>query len=284
MKKIITLLFILATLVLTACGNNPPPQNAPANQAAGSANESHPAPHTITGADGSQFLSAFERYLNALDIINAAKSLRIHTVMESIVKMDGQAVEMEMISTIDQVINSPTDVNMRIEALTRIDNEEIPMSAYFRGTTLYLMGDTPGQGYKMQLSLQDAIEMANVDILIFNANSIVDQVVFATPYGTGLAFTLDSSMMVDVVNNMSEGLFYLLGGFFDGLNMEIGDISAVIILNESDEIKSIEVGMSIDVDTEGMTINMQSTTFTEISQLGSTTINFPDYLHNFVEF
>jgi len=267
MKKIVMLIFILS-FAFAACGDD----NA----------EEYTLPEIQEETEELQEpLSAFATYLKASNALEAADSLRMVSVSNSSIDLDGFFIEMTMRSYVDQVIHSPTQIDMRMDSVTSIDGEEIPMVSYFRGNILYILGDAPGEGYKFSISLEDAIQVAGAEILIFDESSVINQEMTSTASGTTLAFTLSQEAMSQTVEAMSEALLVMFGGSLDDINMEISDIDARITLNTNYDIASIDLNMSLDIDELG--VSMQSKISTEILQIGGVEINFPDFLEDFID-
>jgi len=268
MKKISLLIFILTlAFALTACGNN---QAEEATETTEQTNEAQEA------------LSAFELYLLASETIEAAESLLMRSTANASINLDGFPIEMTMRSYIHQVIHSPSEIDMRIESHTTIDDEAISTLSYFRGNTLYILGDNPGEGYKISLSLDEAIQVAGAEILAFDESAILNQEVTSLAEGTALSFTLGQDAMSNTVDSMSEALSVILGDLVGDFNMQISDIDTQVVINANDIIETIDMSMSLDIEELGL--SMQSTIRTEILHLGGIDIIFPDFLEDFIEF
>jgi len=265
MKKIVMLIFILS-FVLAACGDD----NV----------EDYKLPEVIEEMPQEPF-NAYTMYLQASYAIEAAESLRMLSIANSSIDLDGFFIEMTMRSYIDQVIHSPSEIDMRMDSVTTVDGEEIPMISYFRGNMLYILGDTPEDGYKFSLSLEEAIQVAGAEILAFDESAVINQEITSLDNGTILSFTLSQDTMSETVEAMSEALLVILGSFSDDFSVEISDIDAKIMLNANKEIESIDMTMSLDI--KELNLSMQSTISTEILQVGGINITFPDFLDNFFE-
>ena len=267
MKKLAILIFVLS-FAFAACG--------------GDSEEEYTPTEVLQEVEEQQEqLSAFAMYLQASKALEAAESLRMLSIANSSIDLDGFFIEMTMRSYIDQVIHSPTEIDMRMDSVTNVDDEEIPMISYFRGDVLYILGDTHGEGYKFSLSLEEAVQIAGTEILSFNESSVINQEITNLPNGTSLTFTLNQDTMSETVEAMSEALAVILGGFLDDFNMWISDIDAQIILNDNKEIESIDMTMSLDI--EELNLSMQSKISVQILQIGGVEINFPDFLEDFLE-
>jgi len=272
MKKVSILIsiFVIA-FIFVACGGDDRGQET----------SDAPVESLLEAEQTQDTLSAFEMYLQAAKALETAESMRMLTISNASIHLDGFFTEMVTRSYIDQIIHSPTEIDMRMDTTTTIDNEEILAISYFRGNTFYILSDTPGEGYKLSLSLEEVIQIAGTEIVAFDESAIINQEVTTLPNGTNLAFTLNSDTMSETVEAMSEVLFVMFSGMLGDIDIEISDIDTHIVLNTHNEIESISMTLALDVESLGL--SLQSNINTEILQIGGVSIDFPDFLEDFFD-
>lgn len=235
-----------------------------------------------SGAMSPEETAAFERYMRASETLMEAGSLRMESQSIMIMSFDGEVEEIRSSSTASQVMHSETDVDMHMEMTMDIQGMSIPTTIYFRNGWYYM--DMMGMGMRMPFPLEDVLEQANTGILDFTEEAIAFQEVRTTDSGIELVFRLTASAMSELLDGMVSGMLETIGLSLDmGITLNFGDIDFSVVLNNADELQSMDMAFSYTMEFEGEVIDVTMTTYTQIVQVGGVTINFPDYLDDFME-
>ena len=226
--------------------------------------------------------AAFDRYMRASEALMEAGSLKMESQSVMVMAFDGEVEEIRSTATASQVIHSETNVDMHMEMLMTVQGMSIPTTIYFRNGWYYM--DMMGMGMRMPFPLEDVLEQANAGLLDFSEDAITFQEVRNIDSGLELVFRLDASAMSDLLDGMVSGMLETIGLSEDmGITMNFGDIDFSVILNDADELQSMDMAFTYTMEFEGEVIDVSMSTYTQIVQVGGVTINFPDYLDDFME-
>ena len=219
--------------------------------------------------------SAYEIFNAANDALVAAGSLSMATESLMVVTVETEegevSVEIEMSGTIDQVIHSETNIDMRMEMVTTVEGESFTSLSYIRDGIMYV--ELFGEWTSMALPFEDIIaQTGRVD---FAEDSILNQQISETAAGTVLNFTISGSAMTDMANTIFGTLEAMGLGQMD---MTIGDVTVYSIVDADGVLRSSVVEMDMVMEVEGITVVATMLTNSEVTRLGNVVINFPDIL------
>lgn len=232
----------------------------------------------VAGDD--EFAQAFAMYLAAEQAIVAAGSVQVTSVTNKIMHIEDEIVDSVTHSTIAIVYHDTDDIDMRMEMVTMIDLPdedpmEVPMIIYFRDGTTYI--DVDGDGQKMDLPMEQVLEMADSGLLDFDESAILMQEVNDMGDGTELSFTLDTNAMNDLIEGMLAEMEF--GELFD-VAMD-GDILFTVLLDENGDIQTADMWTNLRFEEEGEISFTMSMHQSSVFQVGGITVDFPDYLDDF---
>jgi len=274
MKKPIVVI-VLMLFALAACGGlETQSQNEPAEPIA------TPPPVVAT-------TSPFDIYILAAQELDNADSLLLHTASISIMRFEDEFLEIGTIGTVAQVIHNPTNIDLKTDMILLMDDgiEHLQVS-YFRNGRLYLVTGE-GTGFVMSMPFEEVIEQYNVNLLEFGENAILDQSVRELVNGRELSFNLSTSVMSDLITPMIDAIqtiaFEGMSASELGIDIEFGDMDFVVGLDTNDSIRSVDMWFNMILSEGGEELITWDTDMRmEIIQVGGVTIEFPDYLDDFI--
>lgn len=221
-----------------------------------------PTPPTTEGPNAYELLNlANEALMQAGSLLMTSETVMIMT-------SEGETIEMLMSGVIAQVIRSETDMDMRMEMTTRVMDMEIPSLTYFRNGILYM--EVLGEWIMLEVPIEEMIEQTGM--VSFPEHAVTDQMVGEVDGLIQLSFTLSGTAMDDFVA-ASFGALGDLG--VEGLEMRIGDITVVSLLDEDGVLRIMYVTMDMSVEFEGIETVMAMIMRSEVVQLGDVIIEFP---------
>ncbi|MCL1988840.1 MAG: hypothetical protein FWG64_12870 [Firmicutes bacterium] len=235
------------------------------------------------GAD-EQDNTAYILYTQAAETFRQVDSILMDSSMLSRIRviggdLDGEQLELLAISNVAQIINSPTDVHMRIELNTILDGFSIPMTSYFRNGVYYV--DIRGEQFRVPLSLDEVLEQTNASLLEFPQSAIISQIARESANGAELSFTLNGSQLTNLVETVADGILALFGGTIETANLSPNNIEATIRIDENQIPIYTSTAMTMTITHGDTTFLVDITTFVEILQIGDVEIEFPDNLNEF---
>jgi hypothetical protein len=297
MKKIVSLLFVLLIAAsLTACGGgNQPPAAPPAPAPAPTPAATPAAPATATAApteveeepeEAEDNITqgagrAYEIFITANDALEAADSVEMLMIMDSIIEIEGEVIEMAMYTLLAMVLHSPTDISMHMESVMFVEGMEIHSESFFRDGVMY-MQQAGEPGFQMSLPLEAALEMANTDMVSFPAHAVLYEYLVELPGGGyELSFLIYANAMTEMMDQMMGTLGAALGDL-SGVSFEMDDVAMVALINPDGSIAATDMHMFLATEVEGLVMTMDSDITTEITQIGGVVIDFPDFIDDFV--
>jgi len=229
-----------------------------------------------------EFSEAFAMYLAAEQAIEDAGSVLVTSVTNMVmhIEEEGESLVINSTarSTLEMVYHDTDNIDMRMEMVTEMDLPEgpmeIPMTTYFRDGTMYIYVD--GEGMKMDLPMEEVMEMADSGLLDFDESAILMQDVNDVGGGTELSFTLDANAMTDLI----EGMLAEMGLQEFGVAMQ-GDILFTVFLDENGDIQTVDMSMDLIFEEEGEVLFTMEMHQSSVFQVGGVTVDFPDYIDDF---
>ncbi|MCL2016810.1 MAG: hypothetical protein FWG68_11260 [Defluviitaleaceae bacterium] len=227
---------------------------------------------------------AYELYSQAAAAFRQVDSVLTDSAIMSIIRviggdLDGEQLELLSTSNVAQIINSPTDIYMRIELTTSLDGVAIPMVSYFRNGIYYV--DIQGEQFSMPIALEDVLVQTNATILEFPQSAIINQLARETASGAELSFTLNGSQLTNLVDTVADGILALFGGTLQNADISPSNIEATISIDESQIPIFTAITLQMTIDYESITFLVDITAFIEILQVGNVEFEFPSELANF---
>jgi len=229
-------------------------------------------------AGNNDLMQAHAMYIAAEQAIMDAGSMLVTSVTNTVMHIEGQIVDSTANSTLSMVFHGTDDFDMMMEMVTILDLPEgpmeIPMTTYYRDGTVYIYMD--GEGIKMDLAMEDVMDLAESGLIDFDESAILMQEVNEVDGGTELSFILDSEAMSDMIDGMLAGM----GHVGAGIAMD-GDIEFTVLLDENGDIQAVDMWMSMSYEDDGEVIFTMEMNQVSVYEIGGVTIDFPDYLDDF---
>jgi hypothetical protein len=231
--------------------------------------------------------TAYEIYLLASDSLDGAESFIMDTSSVMNMNMDGENMEMLMDALIKMVVISETEVDIYMEALTKTDEMEIPMTTYFRDGVMYMDMQMLGMGMKvkMEMPLEEMLaQLESNGALDFPEEAIIDASITETDNGTIISFTLSGSFMNDMMDSITGGMFEMMGLDTAAMSLNIGDVGYIAVLDSDNMLVTMDMTMSMEMEINGVPSNMDMTTSMTIVQIGGVEIDFPADLDEYMDY
>jgi len=228
-------------------------------------------------------ITAYELLTRSSEALTEAGSIFMTSIANMTMVLDGETMDLVMISETAQVIRSETDIDMRMESITTVESALLPEAmvapsvVYFRDGMFYF--DMMGIQGKMSMPLEEIIEQAG--FIEFPEDAIISQVISEGDAGTELTFTVSGSGMESAMESMTSGMLGMLD--IDEMSINIGDSHVAALIDEDGMMRSMVVYMTMSMELEGIMVSMSMDMLIEVVQVGGVTIDFPAHLDTFEE-
>ena len=234
-------------------------------------------PETMYSSDDDKAYALILAMAAALEDITS-----IEMSVDAYIEIDvmGEFMAMAMMMDVQQIINSPTDIEMAMQMT--IDMGEfgtMESSMYLVGG--YLYQDAMDMQFRMPVSLEDMLAMADVGSSFeFPRESISDSLITPMGNNTQVEFMLDGTMLEDMLMHLVSDMMEGMG--LDGVTFTFGDVYYKVIIGPDN--LSIEEQVVFDMEMnfmgETMFAHMDMSSF-DIVYNTLTHIDFPANLADF---
>lgn len=232
-----------------------------------------------TNTTSGSALEVYDIYNKSNEAMADVKSLSMNTDMIISMKEDKTNTEMTMTMTgvIKEVIHSMTDVDMYMDLIADAAGETLKTKGYYTDGVLYM--DMNGSKIKTEIPLDKVYEqfdLNNLAATTFPEGAIIGGSVKDLADGTQ-----QLNMEMDI-NKVYESLGIDLNSMLKSLTGQDVDInySNVLlsaIVDESGIISSYDMTFSATISDSESSIKVDYTIKMELTDINSTTIEFPDF-------
>ena len=225
-------------------------------------------------------IAAGEAMDEAILEAGSARFTMIQHTLSVVEGLFGGEEEVIIVSVVDQVVRSATDMDLRIEQEISENGRISSSVSYFRGGVLYTEFDGEWSGQEM--SLEDVLESVTgmADIAGMLREHVVSQEITETEEGFRLDFVLVGSFFADMIS----GQFESLGIMGEDIDIELifDDVEMVVLIGFDGLTRSSDIRMAwvTVMSIFGMEIpaNQLVGIRFEIEQIGGIAVEFPGVL------
>ena len=221
-------------------------------------------------------ITPHDAFNRANEALMEAGSVRMSMVSDTlmIIPFMGE-MQMRQVSTIDQVIRSETDIDMRMETRTYAEGEAFDMLMYFRDGASYTY--MFGEWIVAEMDLEELLAMTGGSF-DFDDGAILFETAVETANGFEVSFIISGEAMQELVNMSIAALGDLGAG---DIELRIDDVTVSSTLNRDLTWGPADVttmNMAFTMVAEGLEITFTTVMEMVLVQVGGITVDFPAVL------
>ena len=208
----------------------------------------------------------------------------IEMSVEAYIEMEmmGEFMAMAMYMEVQQIINSPTDIEMAMAMIVDMGEFGMMESSIYL-VDGYLFQDAMGMQFRMPISLEEMLAMTDVGMSFdFPRASISESIITPVGNNTQVEFMLDGAMLEDMLMDLVGGMMEGMG--LEGMTFTFGDVYYMVLVGPDNLSIEEHVVFDMEMNFMGETIfaHMDMAAF-DISYNTLTHLNFPANLADFPE-